>query len=49
VYVTRCLIQQDDRRTLVPGFVLESNGREARVPYGGGVRRCQDFEYLVCG
>ena len=49
VYIARCLINQDQSQTLIPGFVLESNGREARVPYNGGTRRCQDFEFLVCG
>lgn len=48
IYVGRCKINVDNRDTLIPGFYLESKPGELRVPFGGGVRRCNDFEALVC-
>ncbi len=48
LYIGRCLVTNGHGKSLIPGFVLESNGREIRIPLDWKAQRCNDFEYLVC-
>jgi len=47
LFIGRCNLQHGDRNTLIPGFYMESNPSELRVPFGGGVTVCKKFE-VVC-
>jgi len=48
LYIGRCVQKFGERTSLIPGFYLESNPSELRVPFGGGVRICRQFEVLAC-
>lgn len=49
IYVGKCLQKVGNEQTLIPGYFLESNPRELRIPFGGLMRGCNDFDILVCG